>query len=58
MKEIQFTHLWVDKFGWENTILLGSDFQSVEFLGKTEDNYDVYLCFHDNGTRRICSIEN
>jgi len=25
----EFTHLWIDGFGWENTILLASDFDKV-----------------------------
>ena len=27
--KIQFTHLWVDGFGWENTILLPTDFDAI-----------------------------
>ena len=56
MGTIIFTHLWVDDFGWENTVFNSDDFDSVEYLGKTDDGYDVYLCIQSNGKKRFCSI--
>lgn len=32
-KQLTFTHMWVDGFGWENTVLLPSDFVKVEPFG-------------------------
>ena len=54
MKKIEFTHLWVDDFGWENTIFLPEDFDSVEEFAKNhEDMFVVFCAIQDNGVLRI-----
>ncbi len=35
-RDITITHLWVSEFGWENTILIQSDFQHLEVLGENK----------------------
>ncbi|MCK5023306.1 MAG: hypothetical protein KAS04_03980 [Candidatus Aenigmarchaeota archaeon] len=50
---INFTHLWVDDFGWENTIYGPEDFEEVELLAKTDKDGEVYLCTFSTGARRI-----
>ena len=58
MKTIKlFTHLWVDDFGWENTVYNSDDFDDVELLAKTDQNGEVYLCTFSTGTRRILKID-
>ena len=58
MAIISFTHVWIDKFGWRETLFNSNDFVSVEFLAKTKEGHDVYLCLQDNGFKRFCSINN
>jgi hypothetical protein len=50
---INFTHLWVDDFGWETTIFLPNDFDLVELLGESEQDGKVFLAIQDNGKKRI-----
>jgi hypothetical protein len=52
-KTIIFTHLWVDDFGWENTVYNSDDFDHVELLATTDRDGDVYLCTFSTGARRI-----
>lgn len=51
--DIRFTHLWVDDFGWENTIFQEEDFDSVEKLGENTKDGIIYLAFQENGLKRI-----
>lgn len=54
MKEIEFTHLWVDDFGWEDTIFLPEDFKKVEYFGTNEKEYYIVFCgIQDNNKIRI-----
>lgn len=53
MKNVNFTHYWVTGFGWENTIFLPSDFESVEILGENENDGTVFLCINDKGGQQI-----
>lgn len=50
---IRFTHLWVENFGWENTIFSPTDFDSVELLGENEKDGKVFLAIQENGVQRI-----
>ncbi len=50
---IRFTHLWVDKFGWENTIYLPEDCGIVELLGESEQDGKVFIAIQDNGYQHI-----
>jgi len=53
-QNIQFTHLWVDDFGWENTIFLPEDFKDVEEFAKNGDEgFVVFYCIQDNEVCRI-----
>lgn len=53
-REIDFTHLWVDDFGWENTIFLPEDFESVEEFAKNKKEGFVVFCgISKNGNVRI-----
>lgn len=52
--KIEFTHLWVDDFGWESTIFLPEDFKSVEYFGLNEkDNFIIFCGIQDNDKVRI-----
>jgi hypothetical protein len=42
-----FTHLWVDDFGWENTILLPTDFEFVLLFPIKEDGSDIFYGYND-----------
>ena len=58
MKAIKlFTHLWVDDFGWENTIYNSDDFDNVELLAETDKDGKVYLCTFSTGARRILKVD-
>jgi hypothetical protein len=46
--KIVFTHYWVSGFGWENTIFLPSDFDSVEKLGENETDGTIFLGVNGN----------
>jgi len=45
-KGIIFTHLWVDGFGWENTIYGVEDFIKCNCIG-TNGNDKIYHCVND-----------
>lgn len=43
----EFTHLWVDNFGWENTILLPSDFDKVLKMPiKDKDGSQLFMGYN------------
>ena len=54
---ILFTHLWVDDFGWENTVYNSGDFDDVELLAETDRDGKVYLCTFSTGARRILKFD-
>lgn len=56
--KVDFTHLWVSGFGWENTIFLPEDFQSVELLGENKKDGIIYLAYQENGKKRIFKYDN
>lgn len=42
-----FTHLWVDGFGWENTIFLPSDFDRIVKMPiKSEDGSQLFMAYN------------
>lgn len=42
----RFTHMWVDGFGWENTIKLPSDFDKVlKIPTKEKDGGQLFLAY-------------
>jgi len=41
--KIIFTHQWIPDFGWENTIYLPEDFESVEELGFNDKDGHVFI---------------
>lgn len=53
MKEIKFTHLWVDDFGWENTIFCKEDFDTVEIFGTNDSGEIIFIAIQFNGKKRI-----
>ena len=58
MKKIIFTHYWVSAFGWENTVFLPEDFQTIEILGKNEKDGTVFICKNEKGTNHIIKGTN
>ena len=46
--EIIFTHLWVAGFGWENTVYIESDFDTVELLGQSDIDGHVFIGINGN----------
>jgi hypothetical protein len=57
---IRFTHYWVTGFGWENTVFCPEDFETVEFLGESEKDGKVWICFNPGTSGHILKgyIEN
>jgi hypothetical protein len=53
ISKIVFTHLWVDGFGWENTILIYSDFVDIELFGIGDIGELVFICEEAKGKPRI-----
>lgn len=49
---LEFTHFWVDGFGWENTIYIPSDFERIEFFGQHEQE-KVFMCYTLSDTCHI-----
>ena len=51
---VRFTHLWVDDFGWENTIYQIEDFAEIEVFGM-DNEVGILLFFgiFDNGKKRL-----
>jgi len=47
----EFTHIWVDGFGWENTIMLPSDFDRVSKMPiKAKDGKQLFMAYtYDEG---------
>jgi hypothetical protein len=48
MENIRFTHYWVSGFGWENTIFLPEDFETVELLGSNEKDGQIFCGINGN----------
>lgn len=44
------THLWVDGFGWENTILIEEDFQLLEKLEGVFEGDNIMVGVEKNGS--------
>jgi len=43
----EFTHLWVEGFGWENTIFLASDFDKVVKMPiKNKDGSQLFMAYN------------
>ena len=41
-----FSHVWVDGFGWENTIFLASDFWKINKMPfKDKDGSSVFMAY-------------
>lgn len=53
MKKITFTHYWVTGFGWENTIYLPEDFETVEQFGHSEKEGFVFIAVSGRGISHI-----
>lgn len=51
-KEVVITHLWVTEFGWENTILIQSDFQHLEVLGENEKDGLILMGIQTDKSKR------
>ena len=51
--KVQFTHLWVDNFGWENTIFQQEDFKKVEVFGDSKNDGVVFMATQENDKPRI-----
>lgn len=49
---IEFTHYWVSGFGWGNTVFVPSDFESVEYFGKDENDI-VFIGINKEGGKHI-----
>jgi hypothetical protein len=49
---MNFTHYWVESFGWENTIFQPSDFKEVEKLGENKEGI-IYLGIAENSKKHI-----
>ena len=43
------THLWVDSFGWENTILIEQDFVKLEKLEGVFENDNIMIGIQKEG---------
>ena len=46
--EIIFTHFLVSGFGWENTVYIESDFDTVELLGQSDIDGYVFIGISGN----------
>lgn len=53
MEEVKFDKLWVDDFGWEDTILQVGDFKLVEEFAKESDELVIFCAIQDNDKLRI-----
>lgn len=54
INKVSFTHLWVDGFGWENTVHLPSDFAELEVFGMDDEiGVLIFLGISDRGGVRI-----
>jgi hypothetical protein len=49
IKEIKITHRWVNGFGWENTILIESDFKYLEKLPTNKQGENIALALEKQG---------
>ena len=50
--KIIFTHLWVEGFGWENTILIQEDFKELEKLGENEKDGLILIGLQNQANKR------
>lgn len=48
-EQVVFTHLWVNGFGWENTIYAQEDFLEVYFVCEYEIGDSLFFAMFDNG---------
>lgn len=48
MGGIQFTHLWVSGFGWENCIYVPDDFDTVDLLGHNSKDGPIFMAINGN----------
>lgn len=48
-RKIIITHLWVDGFGWENTILIEEDFKLLEKLEGVFEVENIMIGIEKNG---------
>lgn len=46
---VKITHIWVDGFGWENTILIESDFKYIEKLPTNKQGENLALALEKEG---------
>jgi hypothetical protein len=53
MRNIEFTHYWVSGFGWENTIFLPSDFETIEEMGFNETDGFIFIAINNKGGKHI-----
>jgi len=51
--KIKFTHLWVDEFGWEVTILTTDEFAKVEKFGRDNEGNIIFTAIQDNDRHQI-----
>ena len=51
-KPLEFTHYWINGFGWENTVYQPYEFQQVEKLGENEEGI-IFLAENEFGTKHI-----
>lgn len=50
---VTFTHYWVSGFGWEDTVFLADDFESVEELGFNSKDGHIFLATNTKGGKHI-----
>lgn len=53
MENMQFTHYWVSKFGWEITIYQPEDFVTVEEIGFNDVDGHIFLAINSKGGNHI-----
>jgi hypothetical protein len=52
MKPERFDKYWVTGYGWEVTIFLPEDFDSVELLGENDEGR-IWVAFNNKGVQHI-----
>jgi len=52
-REYNFSHIWVKGFGWENTILHEEDFETVEIMGKNDEDGTIFCCYDKKSSTQI-----
>lgn len=48
---LSLTHIWVEGFGWENTIFVPSDFIEILKLPRQLSKCSIFYCFNYNADR-------